>query len=175
MLMEGGLPPARGFISPAKTHMKRWSYAWYCLLIPLAAPAAVRFEENRGQTSGAVRYLVRTQGQTVYFSGRGVYFEMWGPDQRSSVVRMSFAGADRAARWQAEEPGPGETMCGGIVRFDGILVPALILQQFGQVAIDPFGLGLVPFAIGDRSCGHDERDTQEGASQVVLPRPRAMG
>ncbi|MDP9171261.1 MAG: hypothetical protein M3N54_11640, partial [Acidobacteriota bacterium] len=67
----------------------------------VGAKSAVRFEENLGQTSKQVRYLARTSGQTLYFSDRQLYIELWGVGESSSVVRMSFAGADPQARCQA--------------------------------------------------------------------------
>src|SRR5260370_12106130 len=58
------------------------------------ARSAVRFEENLGQTNRQVRYLARTNGKTLYFGDRELYFELWGAGESSSVVRMSFAGSD---------------------------------------------------------------------------------
>src|SRR5260370_23944518 len=79
-----------------------------------AAQSAVRFEENLGQTNQQVRYLARTNGKTLYFGDRELYFELWGASESSSVVRMSFAGSDSKARCQA-----GGTQFGPVSYFIG--------------------------------------------------------
>lgn len=75
----------------------------------LAAPSTAQrgpsstivFEENRGQTSAAVRYLARAPRHTLYATAQDVSFELWGKSEMSSVVRLTFPGSRAAKHWVA--------------------------------------------------------------------------
>lgn len=64
--------------------------------------ATVRFEENRGQTDPAVRYVARVAGQTAFFTDKELVLELAGP--RRTVVRLSFPGRQGTASWEATTP-----------------------------------------------------------------------
>ena len=51
------------------------------------------FIENRGQSSEEVEFVVKTSGQTVFFTPSEVVFSLSGGDN-SSVVRLAFEGSE---------------------------------------------------------------------------------
>jgi hypothetical protein len=52
------------------------------------------FIENRGQVSNDTKFMVKTPGQTIYFTPLEVLFAM-ALHNNTSIVRMSFEGAER--------------------------------------------------------------------------------
>jgi sugar lactone lactonase YvrE len=70
--------------------------------IPLA------FEENRGQTDPAVRYIARSGEYSVFLTGAKAVLTTRAGDVRFAVS-MQLAGARRTAEPQPEDPLPGQT------------------------------------------------------------------
>ena len=69
----------------------------------------LRFEANRGQTDGRVRFVSRGPGYQLFLTGQEAVLAVHGSGNKSQSVRMQLAGGNPGAAVDGEERLPGVT------------------------------------------------------------------